>query len=202
MLRFIRCCSIIFALTGFAQVAQAQANYPDRPVKFVIAFPPGGATDTFFRMISNELGTALGQAVVIENKAALAATSPGRRSRLRPPMATRCWWRRTPSASIRRCSRNIRPGSTRFATMTRSARWPARRWCGRSPTTSAEQLQRVRRVVEDRAGHFNYGHAGPGSVSHLVPEVSSTAPACAPIPCRSRAAARPRRRSPAGTWRW
>ena len=62
-------CSIISALlTGFAQVAQAQATYPDRPVKFVIAFPPGGATDTFFRMISNELGTALGQAVVIENK--------------------------------------------------------------------------------------------------------------------------------------
>jgi len=26
-------------------------------------------------------------------------------------------------------------------------------------------------VVEDRAGHFNYGHAGPGSVSHLIPEV-------------------------------
>ena len=68
MLRFIRFCSILVALTGFAQFAQAQANYPDRPVKFVVAFPPGGATDTFFRMISNELGTALGQAVVIENK--------------------------------------------------------------------------------------------------------------------------------------
>src|SRR6188474_1413733 len=68
MLRLIRFCSIICALTGFAQIAQAQANYPDRPVKFVIAFPPGGATDTFFRLVSNELGTALGQSAVIENK--------------------------------------------------------------------------------------------------------------------------------------
>src|SRR5262252_2386796 len=68
MLRFIRLCSIILAAMGFAEVAQAQANYPDRPIKFVVAFPPGGATDTFFRLISNELGQALGQTIVIENK--------------------------------------------------------------------------------------------------------------------------------------
>src|SRR5262249_6520288 len=42
--------------------------YPDRPIKFVIAFVPGGATDTFARQISNDLGEALGQSIVIENR--------------------------------------------------------------------------------------------------------------------------------------
>ena len=56
--------------------------------------------------------------------------------------------------------------------MTRSARWRARRWCGRSPTTCpantfAEFVAWSKTVPEQ----FNYGHAGPGSVSHLVPEV-------------------------------
>ena len=36
---------------GRARLAQAQGTYPDRPIRFVIAFPPGGATDTFFRQI-------------------------------------------------------------------------------------------------------------------------------------------------------
>jgi tripartite-type tricarboxylate transporter receptor subunit TctC len=47
----------------------AQAQYPDRPVHFVVAFPPGGGTDSFFRQITNELGAALGQTVVVENRA-------------------------------------------------------------------------------------------------------------------------------------
>jgi tripartite-type tricarboxylate transporter receptor subunit TctC len=55
-------------MLGAACGAAAQ-TYPDRPVKLVIAFVPGGATDTFARQISNELGEALGQSIVIENRA-------------------------------------------------------------------------------------------------------------------------------------
>ena len=62
MLQLIRWCSVLLALLALPALAQAQANYPDRPVRFVIAFPPGGATDTFFRLISNDLATALGWA--------------------------------------------------------------------------------------------------------------------------------------------
>jgi tripartite-type tricarboxylate transporter receptor subunit TctC len=48
--------------------AQSPSSYPDRPVRLVVAFPPGGATDTLARQITQELGEALGQSVVIENK--------------------------------------------------------------------------------------------------------------------------------------
>jgi len=58
---------VALAMTVAAFGAAAQ-NYPDRPIKFVIAFVPGGATDTFARKISNDLGEALGQSIVIENR--------------------------------------------------------------------------------------------------------------------------------------
>jgi tripartite-type tricarboxylate transporter receptor subunit TctC len=61
---------VIGAVLGATMSAHAQSpsSYPDRPVRLVVAFPPGGATDTLARQITQELGEALGQSVVIENK--------------------------------------------------------------------------------------------------------------------------------------
>jgi tripartite-type tricarboxylate transporter receptor subunit TctC len=67
MLQLVRWGLAACAMLGAAFSAQAQ-TYPDRPVKLVIAFVPGGATDTFARQISNDLAEALGQPVIIENR--------------------------------------------------------------------------------------------------------------------------------------
>ncbi|HKA80360.1 MAG TPA: tripartite tricarboxylate transporter substrate binding protein [Xanthobacteraceae bacterium] len=48
--------------------AQAPSSYPDRPIRLVVAFVAGGATDTLARQISNDLKEALGQPVVVENR--------------------------------------------------------------------------------------------------------------------------------------
>ncbi|AMN43568.1 extra-cytoplasmic solute receptor [Rhodoplanes sp. Z2-YC6860] len=68
MTHVIRWCLALCVLLISPAIAPAQSTYPDRPIRFVVAFPPGGATDTFFRQISNELAQALGAAIVIENK--------------------------------------------------------------------------------------------------------------------------------------
>ena len=56
-------CAILTGLAG----AQAQ-NYPERPIHLIIAFVPGGATDTMARQIQQDLSEALGQTVVVENR--------------------------------------------------------------------------------------------------------------------------------------
>jgi tripartite-type tricarboxylate transporter receptor subunit TctC len=57
-----------------AQAAQAQDNYPTRPVRVVIAFPPGGPTDFVGRLVTDKMSAELGQRVYIENRAGAAGT--------------------------------------------------------------------------------------------------------------------------------
>jgi tripartite-type tricarboxylate transporter receptor subunit TctC len=48
--------------------APALAQYPEKPIKLVVPFAPGGGTDVVGRMIAERLGTALKQTIVVENK--------------------------------------------------------------------------------------------------------------------------------------
>src|ERR1700685_241835 len=61
------------ALAG-TLAAQAQDNYPTRPVRVVIAFPPGGPTDFVGRLVTDKRSAALGQRVYIENKPGAAGS--------------------------------------------------------------------------------------------------------------------------------
>ncbi|MBL6458149.1 tripartite tricarboxylate transporter substrate binding protein [Belnapia sp. T6] len=52
---------------GLAAPARAQ-GFPDRPLRWIVGYPPGGASDTFARLIGAHIGTRLGQNVVVENR--------------------------------------------------------------------------------------------------------------------------------------
>ncbi len=173
MRHVIRWCTIVGALICAPAIAQAQGTYPDRPIRFVVAFPPGGATDTFFRLISNELADRA--------RPVGRDREQGRRRRLHRLAGGRGLAGRRlhgvggrerdrhQSGAVQEASVRLQPA---HATMTRSARWAARRWCGRWPTMS-RPTARPEFVAWSKTvpSQFNYGHAGPGSVSHLVPEV-------------------------------
>jgi tripartite-type tricarboxylate transporter receptor subunit TctC len=61
------CAIAMLAATASTQ-AQNPSAYPDRPIRLIVAFVPGGATDTLARQISNDLKEALGQSIVVENR--------------------------------------------------------------------------------------------------------------------------------------
>ena len=71
---------ISFALAASALCGHSLAqNYPDRPVKLIVPFAPGGATDILGRLLATALTDKLGQSVIVENKpgagTALAASA-------------------------------------------------------------------------------------------------------------------------------
>jgi tripartite-type tricarboxylate transporter receptor subunit TctC len=172
MRRFIQWCSVICLLLGVVSLAQAQSTYPDRPIRFVVAFPPGGATDTFFRQISNELQTALGQTVVIENKGGaggyigwqyVASAPPDGYTVLVAENAlgiNQALFKKHPSGfdPLRDYDAVAAMGSTPLV-------WTV---ANNVPANNFKEFVAWSKTVP---GKFNYGHAGPGSVSHLTPEV-------------------------------
>jgi tripartite-type tricarboxylate transporter receptor subunit TctC len=57
----------LWVLVFWSGVAFSQ-TYPNKPIRLVVPFPPGGSNDIVARMLGTQLGEKLGQSVVIENK--------------------------------------------------------------------------------------------------------------------------------------
>jgi len=71
MIRFL----LAATLALFALPALSQGAYPDRPVKLIVAFPPGGTTDIVGRLVAQKVGVLWGgKTIVVENKAGASGT--------------------------------------------------------------------------------------------------------------------------------
>jgi tripartite-type tricarboxylate transporter receptor subunit TctC len=64
---FLRIAALAIAAGAFSGIAFAQ-DYPNRPVRLIVAFAPGGATDFTARIIADRVQTILGQPIAVENK--------------------------------------------------------------------------------------------------------------------------------------
>ena len=79
------------ALPAVSRIAWA-LDYPTRPVRIVVGFPPGGSTDTIARIIGQWLSQRLGQPFVIENRPGAGSNIGAEAVVRRRSMAIRCSW--------------------------------------------------------------------------------------------------------------
>jgi len=66
--------ALLAAMVFVSAAALAQGDYPSRPLHLVVTVPPGGAADFIARLVGGKLGDALGQPVIVENKAGASGT--------------------------------------------------------------------------------------------------------------------------------
>ncbi len=161
--------ALLFAALLSAAV-QAQ-DYPSRPLRFIVPYPPGALTDVLARAIGDRLGAALKQTVVVENRAG-AGTLLGADLVAKAPadgytllMATSTTLGISPAIYAKPAIDPVKDfaavslvGSVNFFLVTSPA-FPAR--------TVREFIDQVKR----NPGKFNYASSGSGSPHHLFMEV-------------------------------
>jgi tripartite-type tricarboxylate transporter receptor subunit TctC len=101
-------------LSALAVTAVHAQDYPTKPVKWVVAYPPGGTTDILARIVGQYLSEHLGQPFVIDNRPGAGNNIGTEVVADSPPTATRSCWSIPPTASKRRCIRSC--PSTSYAT--------------------------------------------------------------------------------------
>src|ERR1041384_7248032 len=59
---------LALALGALAAPAQAQSDYPNKPIRIIVGFAAGGGNDIFARLVGAKLAALIGQNVIIENR--------------------------------------------------------------------------------------------------------------------------------------
>ena len=158
---------VIATLVSASAIAQ---SWPQKPVRFIVPFPPGGATDISARLLGERLGQIWGQQVVIENRGgAGGGVGAAEAARATPDGYTLFF----PSGSVVTANQHI------YAKMNYD---PEKDFIAVTKVVSGPQVltvpasspyKTVKELIEAAKaspGKLTYGHAGIGSQTHLAAE--------------------------------
>jgi tripartite-type tricarboxylate transporter receptor subunit TctC len=163
----LACCIAAATLPG---LAAAQA-YPNKPVRLVVPFAPGGTTDLLARIVSEKMGAALGQTVVVENKAGAGGAIGAAEVAKSAPDG---YVLLMSSVSTMATNPAINPSTPYepikdFVHIGNVAATP--NVIAVHPSFAAKDYKTFVDTLQKNPGKYSYGSAGNGSVGHMLAEL-------------------------------
>jgi tripartite-type tricarboxylate transporter receptor subunit TctC len=149
----------------------SQSDYPNKPVKLIIGFAPGGSTDIIGRLIAQKLGERLGQTVIVENRAGAGGTIGADVTAKAAPDGYTLTLGTTSTHAIAAGAYSKLPYDPvkDFTPISLVAITPY--LLVTSTKTPAAKLSDFVTLAKSQGGKMNYGSAGNGTATHLSMEM-------------------------------
>lgn len=156
------------ALLGFLPGVWAQ-GYPDRPVRIVVPYAPGGSTDLIARIISEPLGRALGKPVIVDNKSG-AGGMLGTQELVRATPDGYTLGIGTVSTMVIFPAVHPKPGYSidQLWPITNIATMP--NVLAVRPNFPAKDMKELIALLKANPGKYSYATSGQGSINHMLGE--------------------------------
>src|SRR5438552_1313715 len=162
-------CAVLVLLVLFAGFAHAQ-GWPQRPVRFLVPFPPGGSTDVAARALADKLSAGLGQQVVVENRGGGGgAVGTAEVARAQPDGYT-ILFAANAVTILHLAVKNLPYDTLRdFAAITQVSTQPNA--FAVHPSVPASSIRELVAYAKANPGKLSYGHSGAGGGQHLTGEL-------------------------------
>ena len=152
-------------------LALGQSDYPNRPVRLVVGFAPGGSTDIVARIVAQKLSEKLGQSVVVENKAGAGGTIGADQVAKAAPDGYTLTLGTTSTHAIAAGAYSKLPYDPVKDFMHISLVAVTPYLLVVNPTLPVKTLPEFVTYAKQNAGKMNYGSAGNGTATHLSMEM-------------------------------
>lgn len=154
--------------------ALAQAGWPNKPIKYIVPFAPGGTTDILARVVGEKLALALGQPVVIENKAGQGGSAGSAELARAAPDGYTIGGGTISSHAINATLYDKLPYDpvTSFAPITLYATQPNMLLV--HPAVPAQNVRELIALLKANPEKYSYGSAGNGTSQHISGELFKT----------------------------
>ncbi len=168
-----RVIALCLALTALVAIPQARADdFPSRPIRLIIGFPPGSAADITARLVGNHMSRTLGQQVVVEVRAG-AGSSLGAELVARSPADGYTLFIGTLSnVTNAAVQTNLRFDFVKdFAAIVPLTGLPL--ILAVHPSLGVSNVKEFLELAKSKPGELTYASVGPGTVGHLALELIS-----------------------------